>query len=80
MDKNARKLTIQLNIDDLKNEKIEWLKETFMSHKGDCHLNFVVYEMKEQVKLRMPSRKHKIRISQELIEALEKEQFMYKLN
>ncbi|APG61006.1 DNA polymerase III subunit alpha [Christiangramia salexigens] len=80
MDKNARKLTIQLNIDDLKNEKIEWLKETFTSHKGDCHLNFVVYEMKEQVKLRMPSRKHKIRISQELIEALEKEQFMYKLN
>ncbi len=80
MDKNARKLTIQLNIDDLQNEKIEWLKDTFMSHKGECHLNFVVYEMKEQVKLRMPSRKHKIRISQELIEMLEKEQFMYKLN
>ncbi len=80
MDKNAKKLTIQLNINDLKNEKIEWLKDTFMSHKGDCHLNFVVYEMEEQVKLRMPSRKHKIRISQELIEMLEKEQFMYKLN
>ena len=80
MDKNARKLTIQLNIDDLKNEKIEWLKDTFLSHKGDCHLNFVVYEMKEQVKLHMPSRKHKVRISQELIEILEGEQFMYKLN
>ncbi|MCG9971182.1 DNA polymerase III subunit alpha [Christiangramia crocea] len=80
MDKYAKKLTIQLNIDDLHSEKIEWLKDTFMSHKGESHLNFVVYEMKEQVKLHMPSRKHKIRISQELIEILEKEQFMYKLN
>ncbi|MDX1544192.1 MAG: DNA polymerase III subunit alpha [Christiangramia sp.] len=80
MDKYAKKLTIQLNVDDLKNEKIEWLKDTFTAHKGENHLNFVVYEMKEQVKLHMPSRKHKIKISQELIELLEKEQFMYKLN
>ncbi len=80
MDKYAKKLTIQLNIDDLKNEKIEWLKDTFQSHKGEHHLNFVVYEMKEQVKLHMPSRKHKVKISQELLEMLEKEQFMYKLN
>lgn len=80
MDKYAKKLTIQLNIDDLKNEKIEWLKDTFQSHKGEHRLNFVVYEMKEQVKLHMPSRKHKIKISQELLEMLEKEQFMYKLN
>ncbi|AVR47365.1 DNA polymerase III subunit alpha [Christiangramia fulva] len=80
MDKYAKKLTIQLNIDDLKSEKIEWLKDTFQSHKGDHRLNFVVYEMKEQVKLHMPSRKHKVKISQELLEMLEKEQFMYKLN
>ena len=80
MDKNAKKLTIQMNIDDLRDEKIEWLRDTFTAHKGECHLNFVVYEMKEQVKLRMPSRKQKIKISQELIEALEAEQFMYKLN
>ncbi len=80
MDKYAKKLTIQLNIDDLQSEKIEWLKDTFLSHKGESHLNFVVYEMKEQVKLHMPSRKHKVKISQELIETLEREQFMYKLN
>ena len=80
MDKYAKKITIQLNIDDLQSEKIDWLKDTFLSHKGESHLNFVVYEMKEQVKLHMPSRKHKVKISQELIETLEREQFMYKLN
>ena len=80
MDKYARKLTIQLNISDLKDEKIEWLKDTFHSHKGEHRLNFVVYEMKEQVKLHMPSKKQKVKISQELLSALEQEQFMYKLN
>lgn len=80
MEKYAKKLTIQLNISDLENEKIEWLEDTFRTHKGEHRLNFVVYEMKEQVKLHMPSRKHKIKISQELLEMLEKEQFLYKLN
>ena len=80
LDKYAKKLTIQLNIDDLGNEKIEWLSNTFNSHKGEHRLNFVVYEMKEQVKLHMPSRKQKVRISQELLETLESEQFLYKLN
>ncbi|MCM4156325.1 DNA polymerase III subunit alpha [Gramella sp. AN32] len=80
MDKFAKKLTIQLNIDDLQNDKIEWLKDTFQNHAGESRLNFVVYEMKEQVKLHMPSRKSKVKISQELIDVLEQEQFVYKLN
>ena len=80
MDKNAKKLTIQLNVQDLKTEKIDWLNDTFNTHKGECQLQFIVYDMAEQVKLKMPSRKRKVQISQELIEELEKEQFMYKLN
>ncbi|MGY5848087.1 DNA polymerase III subunit alpha [Salegentibacter sp. HM20] len=80
MDTFARKLTIQLNIDDLKEEQISWLKDTFRNHRGDHILNFVVYEMKEQVKLHMPSRKQKVKISQELLKSLEEQQVMYKLN
>lgn len=77
---HAKKLTIQLNIDDLKEESIQSLQEILQDHPGDNHLNFVVYEMKEQVKLHMPSRRHKVQICQELLEKLEDQQVMYKLN
>ncbi|MGY5851508.1 DNA polymerase III subunit alpha [Salegentibacter sp. F14] len=80
METFAKKLTIQLNIDDLKEDNIQWMKETFRNHRGNHILNFVVYEMKEQVKLHMPSRKQKIQISQELLTALEENQVLYKLN
>ncbi|MDT0641232.1 DNA polymerase III subunit alpha [Zunongwangia sp. F363] len=80
MDTYAKKLTIQLDINDLKEEKISVLKDLFRTHRGDHKLNFVVYEMKEQVKLHMPSKRQKVKISQELLEALEEEQVNYKLN
>lgn len=76
----AKKLTIQLNIDDLQEEQINELKDIIQLHPGENSLNFVVYEMKEQVKLHMPSRKQKVKISQELLESLEEKQVLYKLN
>jgi DNA polymerase-3 subunit alpha len=80
MDQFAKKLTIQLDIADLQEEKITWFKDVFRTHRGEHKLNFVVYEMKEQVKLHMPSKKQKVKISQELLQTLEDEQVMYKLN
>jgi len=80
MDQFAKKLTIQLDIADLQEEKINWFKDVFRTHRGDHKLNFVVYEMKDQVKLHMPSKKQKVKISQELLQTLEEEQVMYKLN
>jgi DNA polymerase-3 subunit alpha len=43
-------------------------------------LQFVVYEMKDMMKLNMTSRKQKIKISQELLNALEGAGVLYKLN
>ena len=80
MDVYAKKLTIQLNIDELMEQKIEILRDIFRTHRGEHALNFVVYEMKDQVKLHMPSRKQKVKISQELLDALEQQQVLYKLN
>ena len=51
MDIYAKKLTIQLDIAKLEEEHITELKDIFQSHPGDNNLNFVVYEMQEQVKL-----------------------------
>ncbi len=80
MENYAKKLSIQINIDDLKEAKILKLKELLQMHPGSQMLNFVVYDNKEQIKLQMPSRKQKVKVSQELLNELENENVMFKLN
>jgi DNA polymerase-3 subunit alpha len=80
MDMYARKLTLQLDINELNEEKIDSLKDIIRAHRGDHMLHFIVYEMKDMVKLNMTSRKQKVKISQELLDALEVEKVLYKLN
>ncbi|GAA4273006.1 DNA polymerase III subunit alpha [Aquimarina gracilis] len=80
METYARKLTIQLDINELSDHRINGLKELLTEHSGNHTLNFVIYEMAEQLKLHMPSRKQKVNISQELLAALENDSVYYKLN
>ncbi len=76
----AHKLTLQLDIVELNEEKIESIENLVKSHKGKDHLNFLIYDMEEQLKLHMPSRTSKIEISQELLSELDELKLSYKLN
>jgi len=80
MDSYAKKLSIQLNIKDIQSNTISALNELINMHPGNQILNFVIYDNEESIKLNMPSRKIKIKISQELLEELENQQVYYKLN
>jgi DNA polymerase-3 subunit alpha len=80
MDNYAKKLSIQLNIKDIQTEKINNLKELIRMHPGNQILNFVIYDHEESIKLNMPSRKKKVKISQELLQELENQEVYYKLN
>lgn len=80
MESQARKLTIQMPIEELQEDRIALLKDIFTTHQGDKHLHFVIYEVENKVKLSMPSRKQKVNITQELLDALEEKQVSYKLN
>ena len=80
MDKYVRKLSIQLNIKELESEKINNLKDLISMHPGSHLLDFVVYDNREQIKLEMPSRRQKVKVSQELLSALDEDQIYYKLN
>ena len=80
MDSYAKKLSIQFDIKDLEKDRIEGIKELLKMHEGNQMLNFVIYDNKEQIKLQMPSRRQKVRISQELLDELESQQVFYKLN
>ncbi len=76
----ANKLTLQLNVLELDDEKIHSIEEIVKQYKGKDHLNFVVYDMEEQLKLHMPSRTSKVKISQELLTLLDTKDLKYILN
>lgn len=80
MDQYAKKLTIQLTLEEVQEDRIDSLKDLIKQHKGDHSLHFVIYEMQEKLKLQMNSRRQKVKISNELLEELTKEQVHYKLN
>ena len=80
MDKLAKRLSVQLDIKGIQKEKISSLQELFKSHPGNHLLNFIIYDNQEHIKLNMPSRKQKVKISLELLEELENNEVYYKLN
>ncbi|WP_055442678.1 DNA polymerase III subunit alpha [Lacinutrix himadriensis] len=80
METYAKKLSIQLNIKELEEEKIRKLKELLQMHPGNQALNFVIYDNADQIKLPMISRKQKVKVSQELLSELDDQQVYYKLN
>jgi len=80
MENYAKKLSIQLDIADLNEQKIMSLKELIQMHPGSQALSFVVYDNKEIIRLAMPSRKQKVKVSQELLNELQNQDVMFKLN
>ena len=80
MEQYAKKLSIQLDIKDLDDKKVNGLKELLHQYPGNQALNFLVYDTKEKMKLTMPSRRQKIKVCQELISALEAQNLRFKLN
>lgn len=80
MSSYAKKLTIKLNIDHLQEKRIQILKETLKPYKGEHPLHFIVYEMKEEIKLKLSSRKQRVKINSELLAILEAHDIHYKLN
>ena len=80
METYAKKLSIQLNIKEIEDQKIKNLQELLQMHPGNQMLQFVVYDNAEKIKLQMPSRRQKIKVSQELLSELDNQQVFYKLN
>lgn len=80
MDTYAKKLSIQMEIDNIETDKIKALQDLLKMHPGKHALHFVIYDNAEQIKLQMPSRKQKVKISQELLNELTEQAVFYKLN
>jgi DNA polymerase-3 subunit alpha len=80
MDAYAKKLSIQLNIKCINEQKIIEIQELLNMHKGKHLLHFVVYDDDESLKVELKSRQQKVQISQELLSELEAQNVFFKLN
>jgi DNA polymerase-3 subunit alpha len=80
LEKQSKKLIVQLDIDKVNDQKIEELSQILKGNKGNVPINFVVYDLDEQVKLKLHSRSVKVNVTNELLEVLRKEQVHFKLN
>ena len=80
MDSQAKKITIQLPIEDLQDQTLLFLKQIIATHKGDKQLCFTIYEIQDKIKLNMPSRTHKVNICNEFLKELQDRQVKYQLN
>ncbi len=80
MDKMCKKITIQLPLKEVKEEKIKDLQHLFVTNSGSHSLRFVIYDVEEKLELDMPSRKMKVKITKEFLATLESQHINYKLN
>ena len=76
----AKKISIQLKLDDIKNDKIDSIKGLIDQHEGKHDLSFIVYDNEEKIMVEMNSEKQKINISPKLLSDLEGNNIFYKLN
>ncbi|MFL2599794.1 MAG: hypothetical protein ACJ0P1_04460, partial [Flavobacteriaceae bacterium] len=80
LDLNSKKLTLQLKVDEVNEEKISKLTSIFKKFKGKKSLEFDLFESSGGFKLTLPSRKQKIKINNDLLDNLEKNKIFYKIN
>ncbi len=77
LDNLSKKLTLQFGIQEVNQELIEKLAGLIKTYKGQKELNFLIYDLKEKLKLHMPSRKFKIAITNDLLKELTKNQWHF---
>ena len=75
----AKKLSIQLRLADIKDDKIKLIKSLIGEHVGSQNLSFIVYDDDEKIMVEMESKKYKLNISPKLLHELEKKDILYKL-
>ena len=80
LEKNVKRLTLQLDIQQLDRERIAAIGDMVKSHKGDKTLMVDVFHNAEKIKLTLPSRKQKVAVSKELLDELDAQALPFKLN
>ena len=76
----AKKISIQLKLDDIRDNKIDLIKSIISEYDGTDNLSFIIYDDEEKIFVEMNSEKQKVNISPKLLSELEGKNIFYKLN
>ncbi len=79
LEKNTKRVTLQLELNQLNDGRIEALKDILRLHKGSKPVSVDVFDTAEKLKLNLHSRKQKVEISNAFLEALEENAFHYQI-
>ena len=81
LDKQAKKVSLHLSIEQFNERTIERIKDILMLHKGNCKVEFVVHDPKDKnLKLTSTSSKYKVKVSNEFFEELKMDELKCQLN
>ena len=80
MDELCKKVTIKIPLDEVKENTILNLESILKNNPGKQSLNFTIWDAKEKLEVSLPSRNTKIKVTNELLSILEKQQINFKLN
>ena len=77
---NVKRVTLQVDILQINPETIQEISDLLRNFKGDKPLMVDVFHSDEKIKLTLPSRKRKIKVTHEFLERLDEASIHYKLN
>ena len=80
MEELCKKITLKIPSDQINENSIKYLQHLFATNVGKKSVHFTIWDAKEKIELNSPSRKVKVNINNDFLQALEKQQIDYKLN
>ena len=80
LNSNTRKITLKLDAAHVDEQLASFLEALFKKHKGVHKVDMTFYETQDEIKLHTMSRKVKVQVDVELLEALDAYPVAYKLN
>lgn len=80
MDELCKKVTIRIQLQEIKEDTILNLETILKNNPGKQSLNFIIWDAKEKIEVSLPSRNTKVKISNELLATLKSQQINFKLN
>jgi len=80
LDNCCEKLTIQIPLDEIKEDTILNLETILKNNPGTKPLKFTIWDEIENIEVNLPSRNIKIEVSSSLLDILQKQQINYNLN
>jgi DNA polymerase-3 subunit alpha len=80
MDELCKKITIKIQLQEIKEDTILNLETILKNNPGKQSLNFTIWDAKEKIEVSLPSRNTKIHISNKLLATLKSQEINFKLN